>query len=130
MLRFVDREAVRMVKEREGAEKTYKTVVESEKRVTKKALAAIEDAFTGATIHQSTPQRVLHRRADKVRMKCIHAVKAKRLSPKSFELTLRCQGGLYVKELVSGDGGRTTPSVANFLKIKVKCISLCVLDIK
>jgi tRNA pseudouridine synthase 10 len=127
---FVDREAVRRVKENEGKEKIYRTVVESEKRVTKKELEALEKVFTGVTIQQSTPLRVLHRRADKVRIKNVYAVKAKRLSPKRFELTLRCQGGLYVKELVSGDEGRTTPNIADFLKIKVKCISLCVLDIK
>lgn len=129
-LSFVDRAAVRMVKEEERAEKTYQTVVESEKRVTKKELADIEDAFTAAVIQQSTPQRVLHRRADKVRIRHVYAVKIKRLSAKRFELTLRCQGGLYVKELVNGDKGRTTPNMADFLKKKVKCVTLSVLDIK
>ncbi|MEM2987541.1 MAG: tRNA pseudouridine(54/55) synthase Pus10, partial [Candidatus Bathyarchaeia archaeon] len=83
----------------------------------------------GSVIKQRTPLRVLHRRADLTREKYIYEVKAKRLSPNRAELKVRCQGGLYVKELVTGDGGRTTPSVSEILGNKAKPIKLDVLKV-
>jgi tRNA pseudouridine synthase 10 len=68
----------------------------------------------GISIKQQTPLRVLHRRADLIREKYIYEVKVKKVSLKRAELEIRCQGGLYVKELVSGDEGRTTPKRFGF----------------
>jgi tRNA pseudouridine synthase 10 len=45
------------------------------------------------------------------------------------ELVLRCQGGLYIKELISGDGGRTKPSVSDVLGIPAKCVQLDVMNV-
>jgi len=56
-------------------------------------------------------------------------VKVRKLSPKKAEMRVRCQGGLYVKELVSGDEGRTTPSVSEILGQKAKPIKLDVLNV-
>jgi tRNA pseudouridine synthase 10 len=56
-------------------------------------------------------------------------VKVKVLSPKKVEMKIRCQGGLYVKELVTGDDGRTTPSVSELLKNRAKPIKLDVLNV-
>jgi len=78
---------------------------------------------------QKTPLRVLHRRADLTREKYIYEVKVKKLSPKKAEMKVRCQGGLYVKELVTGDEGRTTPSVSEILKNRAKPIKLDVLNV-
>jgi tRNA pseudouridine synthase 10 len=73
--------------------------------------------------------RVLHRRADLTREKYIYKVKVKKVSPKKAEMEIRCQGGLYVKELVSGDEGRTAPSVSELLGNKAKPIKLDVLSV-
>ncbi|HDN68368.1 MAG TPA: hypothetical protein ENG23_02140, partial [Methanomicrobia archaeon] len=32
---------------------------------------------------------------------------------------IKCEGGLYIKELVSGDGGRTKPSLSELLGAEV-----------
>ncbi len=45
------------------------------------------------------------------------------------EMEIRCQGGLYVKELVSGDEGRTIPSVSDLLGNRAKTIKLDVLNV-
>jgi tRNA pseudouridine synthase 10 len=45
------------------------------------------------------------------------------------ELTVRAQAGTYIKELVSGDGGRTEPCVAGVLGAGAACVELDVLDI-
>jgi tRNA pseudouridine synthase 10 len=33
---------------------------------------------------------------------------------------IRCDGGLYIKELVSGDGGRTKPNLSELLGTEVE----------
>ena len=45
------------------------------------------------------------------------------------ELTLRCEAGTYVKELVHSDEGRTTPSVQSVLGTDCEVIWLDVLEI-
>ena len=72
---------------------------------------------------------MLHRRADLTREKYIYEVKVKKLSPKKAEMKIRCQGGLYVKELVTGDEGRTTPNVSELLNNKAKPLKLDVLNV-
>ncbi|HJK19212.1 MAG TPA: tRNA pseudouridine(54/55) synthase Pus10, partial [Methanocorpusculum sp.] len=39
------------------------------------------------------------------------------------------EGGLYIKELVSGDGGRTTPSLAEILAVPAKVVALDVVQV-
>ncbi|MGC8998589.1 MAG: tRNA pseudouridine(54/55) synthase Pus10 [Candidatus Bathyarchaeia archaeon] len=128
-LRFVDKDFVRKLKRAESAQKEYRVTVEFEKEVSDVDLQLLEEKLTGAVVKQRTPLRVLHRRADLTREKYIYKVKAKRLSPNRAELKVRCQGGLYVKELVTGDEGRTTPSVSEILGNKAKPIKLDVLKV-
>ena len=80
-------------------------------------------------IHQRTPIRVSHRRADKVRIRNIKHLKYKLISPKEIELVIECQGGLYIKELISGDENRTKPSVSQLLEKNAKCKKLDVLEV-
>jgi tRNA pseudouridine synthase 10 len=51
------------------------------------------------------------------------------MSPQKAEMKIRCQGGLYVKELVTGDDGRTVPSVSEVLNNKAKPLKLDVLNV-
>lgn len=53
----------------------------------------------------------------------------KMIDPRHLELVVRCQGGLYVKELISGDGGRTTPSVSEILGCGARCTELDVIAV-
>ena len=128
-LHFVDKAFVRRLKKAESAQKYYRVVVEFEKEVSDEELKMLEKKLTNTMIKQRTPLRVLHRRADVTREKYIYKVKIKRLSPKNIELKVCSQGGLYVKELVTGDDGRTNPSVSSILGIKAKPLSLDVLDV-
>ena len=81
------------------------------------------------TLRQRTPTRVLKRRPDLVRERRIVALEWKRLGPRTLEITVRAQAGTYIKELISGDGGRTTPSVAEVLGVRAECTELDVLAI-
>ena len=46
-----------------------------------------------------------------------------------MEMRVHCQGGLYIKELITGDEGRTSPSVAEILDVKAKPLELDVLEV-
>jgi tRNA pseudouridine synthase 10 len=128
-LRFTSREVVRKLKKAESAQKEYRVRIEFEREVPDSKMRLLEEKLTGATIKQQTPIRVLHRRADLTREKYIYKVKVKKVAPKQAEMIIRCQGGLYVKELVSGDVGRTVPSVAELFGTGAKPLKLDVLKV-
>jgi tRNA pseudouridine synthase 10 len=128
-LRLANKDVVRGLKRAESAQKEYRMTVEFENDVRVKDLDLLKEKLKNSMIAQKTPIRVLHRRADLTREKYIYDVNIKKLSPKKVEMKLRCQGGLYVKELVTGDEGRTTPSVSEILKNKGKPLKLDVLNV-
>ena len=128
-LRFTNKDVVRRLKKAESAQKEYRVIVEFENAVSDEALRTLEAQLSNALIKQQTPLRVLHRRADLIRERYIYKVKVKKVSPKSAEMEIRCQGGLYVKELVSGDEGRTVPNVSELLGNRATPLKLDVLNV-
>lgn len=128
-LKFADRDVVRDLKGGESKQKEYRVSVQFENKITVADMQLLEKNLANAMIQQRTPIRVLHRRADLTRERYIYEVNVKKLSSKKAEMRLRCQGGLYVKELVTGDEGRTIPSVSELLKNKAKPLELDVLNI-
>ncbi|MEF8790039.1 MAG: tRNA pseudouridine(54/55) synthase Pus10 [Haloarculaceae archaeon] len=115
-LRYATYEMVERVKELD-ASKTYRMDVTFDEPVSESALAAAIERLDGATVQQRTPERVSHRRADLVRERTVRSMSGELREPDRAELTVHGEGGLYVKELVSGDGGRTEPSLAGLLGV-------------
>lgn len=128
-LRFSSREMVRKLKGMESAQKIYKVIVRFNRDITDEEITKLEKELTGATIRQYTPIRVLHRRSDRLREKHIYETKIKRMSKNTIEMRIRCQGGLYVKELITGDGGRTSPSVFSILNVNAEPVELDVINV-
>ncbi len=128
-LRLGDKSTVRRLKRGEMSQKEYRVLVGFENRILAENLRLLERTLNSTMIAQQTPNRVLHRRADLTREKYIYDVKIKKLSPKKAEMRIRCQGGLYVKELVTGDEGRTNPNISQILKNKAKPLKLDVLNV-
>jgi len=119
-----------LIKESSGAmRKIYRAKVVLEERVGPEKLQKIEMELSNKVIRQKTPTRVLHRRADLLRERKVYKVSTKPLSENSFEMIIECDGGLYIKELIDGDGGRTKPSVSEILGEKAFCSELDVIDI-
>ncbi len=91
------------------------------------------NGLAGTVLEQRTPNRVAHRRADKVRKRRVMEVSeplAELTENGLFaEVTLRCESGTYVKETIHGDGGRTIPSVASLLAVDCEVEWLDVADI-
>jgi len=128
-LKYVNRDAVVKIKDMESAQKTYRVTVEFEREVHDEELEKLRNALTDITVLQQTPTRVLHRRADLTREKHIYETKIKRISPNKIEMIIKCQGGLYVKELVTGDNGRTKPNVSQIIGVKAQPLELDVLSV-
>ncbi|MDH7563356.1 MAG: tRNA pseudouridine(54/55) synthase Pus10 [Candidatus Bathyarchaeota archaeon] len=128
-LKFADKSTVRKLKKAESTQKEYRLTIEFENAIADKDMRLLEDRLTRCVIEQRTPKRVLHRRADLTREKYIYDVKVKKMSSRKAEMRVRCQGGLYVKELVTGDDGRTAPSVSEILGNQAKPLKLDVLNI-
>ncbi len=128
-LRFGDKDSVRRVKKTEAGEKVYKAVVQFDSSVSDEELETLEKTLTSVVVHQQTPLRVLHRRADRIREKYIYKAKIKRLTPNSVEMRIHCQGGLYIKELITGDEGRTNPNVTDIISTKGEPLELDVLNV-
>ncbi len=126
---FTTKDVVRHLKKGEGAQKEYSLLAEFENEVSDEDLHILEEKLSGTLIRQQTPLRVVHRRADLVREKYIYKVKVKKVSLKRALMEIRCQGGLYVKELVSGDEGRTVPNVSDLLGNRAKTLKLDVLNV-
>ena len=62
-------------------------------------------------IEQRTPTRVLHRRADMVRRRKVHSAKLISFDESVLFIEINCDGGLLIKEVESGGGGRKKPKV-------------------
>lgn len=75
-------------------------------------------------VRQRTPERVAHRRADLDRHRWVQILNYQMLPDGDFQLDVRCEHGTYVKEFVSGETGRTEPSLSALLQIPCTCVEL------
>lgn len=106
--------------------KIYRALVELDQEIDEEKFNVLNSLNI---IKQRTPIRVSHRRADKIRTREVKEIQVKLLDSNHLELVVNCEGGLYIKELISGDENRTQPSVTSLLGITAKCIELDVLEV-
>lgn len=89
----------------------------------------LEATFKDRLIEQRTPQRVSKRRANKIRPRTVRHLILEEAREDGCVFEIRAQSGTYIKELISGDDGRTQPNIADFLGVPCVCEQLDVLDI-
>ncbi|MFC7211531.1 tRNA pseudouridine(54/55) synthase Pus10 [Natronoarchaeum sp. GCM10025321] len=128
-LRLATHEMVERVKELE-ASKTYRMDVEFDEPVDEAEFQAALDELEGTTVEQFTPERVDHRRASITRTRDVYEVDGELEDERHADIELHGAGGLYVKELVSSDNGRTEPSLSGMLDIDAEVTALDVLDVQ
>ena len=110
--------------------KIYRATVESPSDFDHQQLMTISTTFKAPVIlQQKTPTRVLHRRADLIRKKTVYQVKILESSKNHALLEIEAEGGTYIKEFISGDQGRTIPSVTSTIQIEVVCTELDVIKV-
>jgi tRNA pseudouridine synthase 10 len=121
-LRPARKEEVADIKEGEY-EKEYLAHCVAESPVERAAVEAACSSLAGVTLEQRTPERVSHRRADLVRRRTLHALAVEAMAASSglrFSVRVRAESGTYIKEMVNGDEGRTTPSLAARLGVPTR----------
>jgi tRNA pseudouridine synthase 10 len=128
---MITREIIRQIKARSKlAEKTYRLLVKVSRKIEPTDINRIEQTFQSITIDQRTPQRVLHRRKDKIRQKRVFSIKINQvLDDNIMEVIVYCEGGLYVKELLNGDEGFTKPSVSELLNSDIEVLEIDVIKV-
>jgi tRNA pseudouridine synthase 10 len=125
-LKFVESETVEQLKSMK-MDKVYRMKITH--NTTEEKLKSSLNVISQTPIKQNTPTRVLHRRADLERIRKVHFAELESYDESTAFLVINCEGGLYVKELVSGDEGRTIPSVASLIGSEAKVIELEVIKV-
>jgi len=106
-------------------DKIYSAYVIADKKID----CALLELNKKIDVKQVTPSRVESRRSNMVRNKVVEFLNAEQTGDKEFVLTLRTSHGTYVKEFISSDGGKTTPSVSSILGANCTCKLLDVMEI-
>lgn len=125
-LHFVARSRVAELKATR-CDKTYLARVVCEPAVDMERLKNCTARLASTVVEQRTPARVSHRRADRVRRRHVHTCRIRSFEGEMLELEVRAEHGTYIKELMSGDGGRTTPSLSALVGAACRVTALDVL---
>jgi len=124
------KKAVKLLKEYLARKcKVYKALILCDKHLTDELLMELNKFFTNITVSQLTPSRILGRKKERLRRRKVYEVKARLINGRIYEALIKAEGGLYVKELISGDRGRTDPSFTSFLNASNTCIELDVIGV-
>jgi tRNA pseudouridine synthase 10 len=123
------REDVETIKS-DKAHKKYRILVEIDGPLSFSELKSALEGLKGVTIEQRTPQRVVHRRADKIRERKVLDIDLVGSGDDGFVIEVTGEAGLYIKELISGDSGRTRPSLTEVLGIPARVTQLDVIQVR
>jgi len=130
-LKMTTREMVEIIK-RARFDKTYMAIVNFQKE--RPDVKKLEDyvkrinRIGEIVINQRTPTRVLRRRADIIRKRKIKKIKAE-VEDGKLIIVMKTESGTYIKEFISGDNGRTKPSISSILGTNAECSELNVLKV-
>ena len=109
--------------------KRYRAIVHSAAALDDAALAPLAALSFPLSVQQRTPIRVLHRRSALTRAKVLHGVEWRRINAHWLQVDLVTSAGMYVKEWVHGDRGRTVPSLSSLLGSLCECVQLDVTEL-
>jgi tRNA pseudouridine synthase 10 len=125
---FADRAAVETIKSKQSYKK-YRILVEIDGRISRDTVHDALNRLNGATIYQRTPRRVAHRRADRIRERQVIHIEEVGVEDDRFLIDVTGEAGLYIKELISGDEGRTEPSLSGLLGRNARVTRIDVLHV-
>ncbi|HEX08651.1 MAG TPA: tRNA pseudouridine(54/55) synthase Pus10 [Thermoplasmatales archaeon] len=128
-LAYVDKNKIVELKKAKHL-KTYKVSIIADEPLDEEKLKEATQLLQGKIIKQATPLRVLHRRADLERERKIIECKVEAIEDNKATLIITAEAGTYIKELISGDQGRTKPSLSEILNTNCRVKQLDVIEIK
>ncbi len=112
-----------------GSEKSYQAQVLFD-GAPPEDLAERLEKLNGCKLDQLSPTRVMKRRGvDTVRVKEVISQEIIEQNGNEMLWQVRAESGTYIKELISGDEGRTKPSIAELAGVPCKCTALDVMGI-
>ncbi len=127
--RWSSRDEVEIIKSTKGYKK-YRILVEIDGSYSEDELRSAIRALKGAKVNQRTPIRVAHRRADRVRERRVLDISMESVEDAGVILEITGEAGLYIKELISGDQGRTEPSLSGLLGRSARVCRLDVVQVQ
>ncbi|MEM0493210.1 MAG: tRNA pseudouridine(54/55) synthase Pus10 [Candidatus Thermoplasmatota archaeon] len=110
--------------------KVYDVLIESEQVFIKEKVKKVAGLLPSVTIKQFTPSRVAHRRALTVRERKVYNCEVQSVEGNIARLIIETESGTYIKELVSGDNGKTQPSISEMLGVPCRVKELDVIEVK
>ncbi len=110
-------------------DKSYRVDVSVPEELSIESLKNGAQTLKEKLVKQRTPTRVAHRRADLIRPRFVESVKVLSFEQGMVELEIKAQHGTYIRELVSGDMGRTVPSFSSLVDGACKVEVLDVLNL-
>ncbi|KYK32021.1 MAG: hypothetical protein AYK22_00230 [Thermoplasmatales archaeon SG8-52-3] len=128
-LRYSNKDEINRLKQ-SNFRKIYRVVLKSSKILNNEKLKKAALSLCGKKIGQFTPSRVAHRRAKMVREKHIYDCKIESIDGDIATLIIEAESGTYIKELISGDEGKTQPNLSDIIGIPCQVIELDVISIK
>ncbi|MEW5937789.1 MAG: tRNA pseudouridine(54/55) synthase Pus10 [Candidatus Thermoplasmatota archaeon] len=128
MLMLTTSSEVRRIKEARS-DKVYRVLVALEPKVSEEKLKEGVNTLHGSRIVQQTPRRVAHRRADMSRHRMIRGMVVERYDDEGVTLLITAEAGTYIKEMITGDDGRTHPSLSEALGVRCTVRSLDVISV-
>ena len=125
-LHWTEKARVAILKETPHA-KEYEALVEIDAPVVPERLAEL--VGRRVDVLQETPSRVAHRRALKSRERWVEFLSIEPEGEGRLRVRMKTQHGTYVKEVLSGEEGRTKPSLSSLLDVPCRCLELDVTGI-
>ena len=120
-VRWAEKDEIEEIKQKH-ADKAYRAKVELSEDVDEEKLEDLQKIV--GTVEQFTPNRVQHRRAEKVREREVYEIEAEKIGEKMIQIDVKAEAGTYIKEMISSDEGNTEPSVAGILGCEAECVEL------
>ena len=127
-LRMSNRSEMRGIKESTHP-KTYRVSVLFQGDFDHGKLNEVVTSLAGKSIAQQTPNRVAHRRADLERVRTVRSITVEEVKGREVVFVVEADSGTYIKELMHGDQGRTSPNVADIVGCPCEVLSLDVVGI-
>ncbi len=127
-LKYSERREMQRIKTKKF-DKTYEVVIAYRGAVGEEAIRALPDKLSGCEVRQQTPLRVMPRRRDIVRRRLVKELRILDvdIAKGRAKLLVRGESGLYVKELMTGDEGRTQPNAKELLgaeAVEMECLDV------
>ena len=128
-VRFSDKNEVVRIKDA-SFKKVYRVVFEGEKSLNIEKLKEVATILHEKIVRQVTPTRVAHRRANKIRKRKIYRCEIESVKDTVATMSIETDSGMYIKEFISGDNGKTKPNLSEMIDIPCIVKELDVIEIK